>query len=149
MLHTYLSSSVVVLSLLEKAKTNLRKRKNDQLQFEKWMLPSSWWRFQSVWLLSSFLDGGLLLTRQILNQEFLVVKLKSSLRLLTIKTMTCSTEGTTCGANTETFPKFLTWPVVLKWVGVARCFFFCVVFIYHCLSSCHLSLAHCTVCPFI
>ena len=39
--------------------------------------------FQSLWFLSSyqdFLDRGLLLTRKLLNQGFLLVKLKSSLR---------------------------------------------------------------------
>ena len=37
--------------------------------------------FQSLWFLSGFvLDRGLLLTRKLLNQGFLLVKLKSSLR---------------------------------------------------------------------
>ena len=35
---------------------------------------------QSLWFLSGFLDRGLVLTRKLLNQGFLLVKLKSSLR---------------------------------------------------------------------
>ena len=44
-------------------------------------------RYSRAYGFQDFLDRGLLLTRQLLNQRFLLVKLKSSLRKFTVVTM--------------------------------------------------------------
>jgi hypothetical protein len=107
----------------------------------------------------AFLDRGLLLARFLLNQTFLVVKLKSSRLTFTeypclklpricsvfcnhnrllfsfiIYNRVCNKSNTTsvrCGAGTVYLPEHLSSSPVLNGVRIARSSVFCVVFVDH------------------
>jgi hypothetical protein len=115
-----------------------------------------------------FLDRGLLLTRKLLNQWFLLVKLKSSLRkfygrhhdlvdrygisvsqmtrsfphswLITGFAIRITRRGATSGIGAPEFTP------VFSGVRVTRFFIWCVCFVDRCLSFCPFSFGHYVVC---
>ena len=111
-----------------------------------------------------FLDRMLLLTRQLLNQGFFLVKLKSSFESCTVATMTWLTLRTICVTNdhgyvplvvntSRSFPcsslitGFVTSsPPVFSGVRVTRSLVLYVCFVDRCLSFCTFSFGHCVVC---
>jgi hypothetical protein len=103
-----------------------------------------------------FIDRGLLLTRKLLNQGFLLVKLKSSLRKLYYKTKDrvtrtpLKTEGelrcserviSPCSNSGTRRVNLVTNPVISHEWGVLY-----VCFVDRCLSFCTFSFDHCVVC---
>ena len=96
-----------------------------------------------------FLDRRLLLTSKLLNQWFLLVKLKSSLRRsyghhhdlvnrygISVSQMTMDVF----------LPERLSSPPVFSGVPVTRSLVLCVCFVDRCLSFCTFSFGHCVVC---
>ena len=97
-----------------------------------------------------FLDRGLLLTRKLPNQGFLLVKLKSSLRKCYGHHHGFVTRLTRRVPLVEqellTLPEHLSSPPVFGGVRVTRSLVLYVCFVDRCLSFCTFSFDHCVVC---
>jgi hypothetical protein len=104
-----------------------------------------------------FLDRGLLLTWKLLNQGFLLVKLKSSLVVNTSRSFPHSrliTEFITWLTRRVplkeqellTLPEHTSYPPVFSVVLVIRSLVLYICFVNRCLSFCTFSFGHCVVC---
>ena len=89
-----------------------------------------------------FLDRRLLLTRKLLNQGFLLVKLKSSLR----KFYGRHHDLVDVMEYLLTLPEHLSSPPVFSGVRVTRSLVLYVCFVDRCLSFYNFSFIHCVVC---
>ena len=122
-----------------------------------------------------FLDSGLLLTRKLLNQGFLLVKLQSPWLdwplfnicvpndhgyvplvvnnsrsfphtwLITGIVTRLTRRVSLVGQELLTFPEHLSSPPVFSGVRVTRSLVLCVCFVDRCLSFCTFSFGHCVV----
>jgi hypothetical protein len=91
-----------------------------------------------------FRDRGLLLTRKLLNQGFLLVKLKSSLITGFVTRMT--RRVSLVEQKLPTLPEHLRSPLVFSGIRVTRSLVLYVCFGALCLSFCTFSFGHCVVC---
>ena len=91
-----------------------------------------------------FLDRGLLLTRKLLNQGFLSVKLKSSLITEFVTRMT--RRVSLVEQELFTLPEHLRSPPVFSGVRVTRSLVVYACVVDRCLSFCTFSFGHCVVC---
>ena len=102
---------------------------------------------QSVGSYQDFLDIGLLLKTKLLNQRFLFVSLKSSLRKFTTGFVTRLTRWISLvEEELLTLPERLSSPQIFRGVRVTRSLVLCVSFVHISLSFCSFSFGHCVVC---
>ena len=127
------------------------------------------WYSRACGSYQEFLDRGLLLTRKLLNQGFLLVKLKSSLRkfytndhgyvplvvstsrsfphsrLITGFVTKLTRRVLLVEQELPTLPEHLSSPPVFSGVCVTRSLVLYICFVDRCLSFCPFSFGHCVV----